>query len=56
MKRKYTFSIIMFILFEMIAITLWLTKDNLFFMLNFSYIGTCLALGTAFFTAGMNYA
>ncbi|WP_329735579.1 hypothetical protein [Catenibacterium mitsuokai] len=56
MKRKYTFSIIMFILFEMIAITLWLTKDNLFYMLNFSYIGTCLALGTALFTAGKNYA
>ena len=56
MKRKYTFSIIMFILFEMIAITLWLTKDNLFYMLNFSYIGTCLALGTALFTAGKSYA
>lgn len=56
MKRKYTFSIIMFILFEMIAITLWLTKDNLFYMLNFSYIGACLALGTALFTAGKNCA
>lgn len=56
MKRKYTFSIIMFVLFEMIAITLWLTKDNLFYLLNFSYIGTCLALGTALFTAGKNYA
>ena len=56
MKRKYTFSIIMFIIFEMIAITLWLTKDNLFYMLNFSYIGICLALGTALFTAGKSYA
>lgn len=28
MKRKYTFSIIMFILFEIIAITLWITKNN----------------------------
>lgn len=51
MIRKYTFSMIMFILFEIIAITLWLTKDNLFYLLNFSYIGTCLALGTALFTA-----
>ena len=56
MIRKYTFSIIMFILFEMIAITLWLTKDNLFYMLNFSYIGTCPALGTALFTAEKSYA
>lgn len=46
----------MFVLFEMIAITLWLTKDNMFYLLNFSYIGTCLALGTALFTAGKNYA
>lgn len=56
MKRKYTFSIIMFILFEIIAITLWITKNNLFYFLNFSYIGTCLALGTALFTAGKSYA
>lgn len=56
MKRKYTFSIIMFILYEVIAVTLWFTKNNLFCMLNFSYIGTCLALGTALFTAGKNYA
>ena len=56
MKRKYTFSIIMFLLFEMIAITLWLTKDNMFYLLNFSYIGTCLALGTALFTPGKSYA
>lgn len=56
MKRKYTFSIIMFILFEVNAVTLWLTKNNLFCMLNFSYIGACLALGTALFIAGKNYA
>lgn len=56
MKRKYTFSIIMFILFEVIAVTLWLTKNNLFCMLNFSYIGTCLTLGTELFTARKNYA
>lgn len=31
-------------------------KDNLFYLLNFSYIGTCLALGTALFTAEKRYA
>ncbi len=31
-------------------------KDNLFDLLNFSYIGTCLALGTALFTAEKRYA
>ena len=38
------------------AITLWKAKGNLFYLLNFSYIGGCLALGTALFTAGKHYA
>ena len=42
--------------FFSVAITLWLIKDNLFYLLNFSYIGTCLALGTALFTAEKRYA
>ena len=32
------------------------SKGNLFYLLNFSYIGGCLALGTALFTAGKRYA
>mgnify|MGYP003282937976 CR=1 FL=1 len=47
---------LLFLLFEAVAITLWLIKDNLFYLLNFSYIGTCLALGTALFTAEKRYA
>lgn len=38
------------------AITLWKAKGNLFYLLNFSYIGGCLALKTALFTAGKHYA
>ena len=53
---KYLMSILLFLLFEAVAVTLWLTKDNLFYLLNFSYIGGCLALGTALFTAGKRYA
>ena len=53
---KYLVSILLFLLFEAVAVTLWLTKDNLFYLLNFSYIGCCLALGTALFTAGKQYA
>lgn len=49
-------SVLLFLLFEAVAITLWLIKDNLFYLLNFSYIGTCLALGTALFTAEKRYA
>ena len=55
MLRKYMLSILLFLLFEAVAITLWLVKDNLFYLLNFSYIGGCLALGTALFTAGKRY-
>ena len=56
MLRKYMLSILLFLLFETVAITLWLVKDNLFYLLNFSYIGGCIALGTALFTAGKSYA
>ena len=54
--RKYVPSILLFLLFEIVAVTLWLVKKNLFYLLNFSYIGGCLGLGTALFTAGKRYA
>ena len=50
--RKYIPSILLFALFEAVAIVLWLWKDNVFYLLNFTYIGGCLAFGTALFTAG----
>ena len=53
---KYIIPILLFLLFEAVAITLWLTKGNLFYLLNFSYIGVCLGIGTALFTAGKRYA
>ena len=37
--RRYVPSMMLFLLFEAVAVTLWLTKDNLFYLLNFSYIG-----------------
>ena len=54
--HKYVPSMLLFLLFEAVAVTLWLTKDNFFYLLNFSYIGACLGLGTALFTAGKRYA
>lgn len=56
MFRKYIPSLLLFLLFELVAITLWIAKYNIFYLLNFSYIGGCLALGTALFTAGKCYA
>ena len=37
--KKYWLPVLMLIIFETIAVTLWLAKDNLFYLLNFSYIG-----------------
>ena len=54
--RNYVPSVLLFLLFETVAVVLWLAKDNLFYLLNFSYIGSCVALGTALFTAGKRYA
>ena len=39
MIKKYILPLFMLAIFETIAITLYLTKDNLFYLLNFSYIG-----------------
>ncbi len=47
--KKYSFPIMILSIFEIIAITLWLTKDNLFYLFNFSYIGVSIFLGTFLF-------
>ena len=56
MLLKYVPSVLLFLLFEAVAVALWIAKDNLFYLLNFSYSGGCLALGTVLFTAGKRYA
>ena len=43
--KKYMLPAGMLAIFEAVAITLWLTKDNLFYLLNFSYIGISIAFG-----------
>ena len=43
-------------LFEAVAVTLWLTKDNLFYLLNFSYIGCAIALGLVLYIKKYKYA
>ena len=35
----------MFLIFEAVAVTLWLCKDNLFYLFNFSYIGISISFG-----------
>ncbi|HPL99542.1 MAG TPA: 4Fe-4S binding protein [Bacillota bacterium] len=54
--RKYIVPLEIWILFETIAIALWLTLNNIFYLFNFSYIGTCLAIGIFFYIRKMKYA
>lgn len=54
--RKYAGPIGMFCLFEAIAVTLWLAKDNLFYLFNFTYIGGSLALGMLLYIRRWRYA
>ncbi len=47
--KKYVPPIMILAVFEAIAITLYVTKGNLFYLLNFSYIGCSIALGMFLF-------
>ncbi len=48
--------LVIWLLFETIAVTLWLTLDNIFYLFNFSYIGTALAAGLVLFGQKKTYA
>ena len=48
--------IIMLSIFEAVAITLWLAKDNIFYLFNFSYIGCSIAIGLVLFIRKNAYA
>lgn len=54
--KKYLGSIIMLLIFETVAVTLWLTKDNLFYLFNFSYIGISISLGLFLYVKKFKHA
>lgn len=54
--KNYKTPIILFAVFEIIAISLWLATGSLFYLLNFSYIGTIIGVGLALSKAGWKYA
>lgn len=54
--KKYTLPLIMLLLFEAVAIALWLIKDNLFYFFNFSYIGFSISLGMLLFIKEYKHA
>ena len=43
-------------IFETVAVTLWLTKDIIFYLFNFSYIGLSISLGVFLFIRKHKYA
>lgn len=54
--RKFLPPLTMWLIFETIAIALWLTLDNVFYLFNFSYIGTSLAVGLVLYAQKKKYA
>ena len=54
--KKYAVPIVMLAVFEAIAVTLWITKDNLFYLFNFSYIGLSISLGMFLFIRKYKHA
>jgi polyferredoxin len=53
--KKYRTAIILFLVFEVIAVWLWLSTGNIFFLLNFSYLGISIGLGGVLTAAGWKY-
>lgn len=54
--KKYALPLAMWLVFMTVGITLWLAKDNLFYLFNFSYIGTSIALGLILYLNNKKYA
>ena len=44
--KQYLPSLLIFSVFAAVAVILWQTLDNLFYLVNFLYIGTAVSLGS----------
>ncbi|MBQ9878979.1 MAG: 4Fe-4S binding protein [Clostridia bacterium] len=58
MKRigKYIYPLLIFAVFEAVAVALWLTKGEIFYLYNFSYIGLSVSLGVFLYIGKFRYA
>lgn len=54
--KKYSMPAVMFLVFEAIAVTLWLTLDQIFYFYNFTYIGLCISAGLFLYIRKFRYA
>lgn len=55
MKKVFP-SLVLLAVFETVAVSLWLSKNNIFYLINFSYIGLSLALGILLYALNYKYA
>lgn len=54
--KKYIVPIFMYLLFQFIAIILWITLDNTFYLFNFSYIGLSISFGLILYANKFKYS
>lgn len=54
--NKYKIPIMLWLVFEAVAVTLWLSLNNIFYLFNFTYIGTAIAVGLALYASGYKHA
>jgi len=54
--KKQLIPIVIWGFFLVIAFVLWRVFDNIFYLYNFAYIGTCLALGIFLYIKNVKYA
>lgn len=55
-NKKWYIPIGFWLMFEALAMILWIMKDNLFYLFNFSYIATAIAIGLLFFQREYKHA
>jgi hypothetical protein len=53
---KKATPLIILLAFVTVAVTLWLALDNVFYLVNFLYIGTAVSVGVFLFVRGNRYA
>ena len=56
MLKKYAVPLVIWLLFAAVAVGLWLALENVFYLFNFLYIGTGLAVGMALYAQGKKWA
>lgn len=54
--KKYAWPVLIWIIFESIAVSLTVIRQNTFYLFNFSYIGTAIAVGMVLFIRKWRHA